>query len=111
MGILRFVWGPGQESLPEVRALVGRLRDAAARRSGEWACWIDHAGERVRARVQDVDDTGRGFTALVASESLPEVFERFADTTRADRHPHRRGVRAVRGRLSASGTTPAPVTA
>jgi hypothetical protein len=81
MGHLRFVPTQGQESLPEVRALVRRLRAAAARRSGEWACWIDRAGSHLRVRIQDIGDTGRGFTALGASDLLPEAFERFADAT------------------------------
>jgi len=111
MAILRFAHKPELETLPEVRDLMRRLRESVASHSGEWACWIDRAGERFRVRVQEVGDTGRGFTALATSASLPAIFERFAAGTNRSAPDSSAGVASPEPRTATPSIASEPVTA
>jgi hypothetical protein len=98
MGVLRVVSKSDQDLVPEVRMIVKSLREAAASRSGQWTCWIDRQGSRFAVRVDDVEDTGRGFTALATCDAVVRAFEHFVDTTPRRSEPSQR--RPLTTRLS-----------
>jgi len=98
MGVVRVVSRSDQHLAPEVGMLVQRLREAAKSHSGEWTCWIDRQGDRFAVRVDDVEDTGRGFTALASCDAVVRAFERFADTASRPSEPSQR--RPLAARLS-----------
>ena len=98
MGVLRVVSKSDQDLLPDVGMLVKRLREAAKSHSGEWTCWIDRQSDRFAVRVEDVEDTGRGFTALATCDAVVRAFERVAGMTPQRSEPSQR--RPLTPRLS-----------